>query len=585
MLKRAFALSDQGAKDLAKGIIATACANLIQIIPASLLLMVVMMLLEKAAGTHVNVGRNIPVFVGITLVLFGMIAITQLVQYNLTYTAAYKESANRRIVLAEKLRKLPLSFFEKKNLADLTTTIMGDCTALERTFSNAIPQLLGTILMFVITSVGLAVLDWRLALCIIVPVPVASIVVVLARKAQSKAELENLEAKRCAYDAVQEYVDTIKELKAYSKTNVYLDELDKKLENVIRCSFRNELAPGASTTAAQFILRFGLVAVLLIGGKLVIEGTLSIPMLILFLLFAGRIYDPFTNCFMLLAEVFAALVSIGRMKQIDNTQEQTGSDCYNNIGYDIEFKDVHFSYNEEPVLAGVSFVAKQGEITALVGPSGSGKSTVSKLAARFWDADSGLITLGGIDVKTVEPEVLLKNYAIVFQNVTLFDESVMENIRLGRSGASDEDVRAAAKAAQCDEFIDRLPQGYDTNIGENGSKLSGGERQRLAIARAILKNAPIVILDEATAFTDPENEDKLQRSIDKLTKGKTLIVIAHRLSTIMYADQILVLENGQITAQGTHEQLLTHSETYLDMWKAHISAMDWSMNQEVSELC
>ena len=362
-----------------------------------------------------------------------------------------------------------------------------------------------------------------------------------------------------------------------------MDELDKKLENVIRCSFRNELAPGASTTAAQFILRFGLVAVLLIGGNLVIEGMLSIPMLILFLLFAGRIYDPFTNCFMLLAEVFAALVSIGRMKQIDNTQEQTGSDCCNNIGCDIEFKDVYFSYNEEPVLTGVSFVAKQGEITALVGPSGSGKSTVSKLAARFWDADSGLITLGGIDVKTVEPEVLLKNYAIVFQNVTLFDESVMENIRLGRSGASDEDVRAAAKAAQCDEFIDRLPQGYDTNIGENGSKLSGGERQRLAIARAILKNAPIVILDEATAFTDPENEDKLQRSIDKLTKGKTLIVIAHRLSTIMYADQILVLENGQITAQGTHEQLLTHSETYLDMWKAHIGAREWAVSSAKKE--
>ena len=556
MLKRAFALSDQGAKDLAKGIIATACANLIQIIPASLLLMVVMMLLEKAAGTHVNVGRNIPVFVGITLVLFGMIAITQLVQYNLTYTAAYKESANRRIVLAEKLRKLPLSFFEKKNLADLTTTIMGDCTALERTFSNAIPQLLGTILMFVITSVGLAVLDWRLALCIIVPVPVASIVVVLARKAQSKAELENLEAKRCAYDAVQEYVDTIKELKAYSKTNVYLDELDKKLENVIRCSFRNELAPGASTTAAQFILRFGLVAVLLIGGKLVIEGTLSIPMLILFLLFAGRIYDPFTNCFMLLAEVFAALVSIGRMKQIDNTQEQTGSDCYNNIGYDIEFKDVHFSYNEEPVLAGVSFVAKQGEITALVGPSGSGKSTVSKLAARFWDADSGLITLGGIDVKTVEPEVLLKNYAIVFQNVTLFDESVMENIRLGRSGASDEDVRAAAKAAQCDEFIDRLPQGYDTNIGENGSKLSGGERQRISIARAILKNPPVLILDEATSALDTESERLVQDALFRLMKARTTIAVAHRLSTIKNADEICVLHEGRIVERGTHDELI-----------------------------
>ena len=551
MLKRAFALSDQGAKDLAKGIIATACANLIQIIPASLLLMVVMMLLEKAAGTQVNVGRNIPFFVGITLVLFGMIAIAQLVQYNLTYTAAYKESANRRIVLAEKLRKLPLSFFEKKNLADLTTTIMGDCTALERTFSNAIPQLLGTILMFVIMSVGLAVLDWRMALCIIVPVPVASIVVVLARKAQ--------------------------ELKAYSKTDVYLDELDKKLENVIRCSFRNELAPGASTTAAQFILRFGLVAVLLIGGNLVIEGMLSIPMLILFLLFAGRIYDPFTNCFMLLAEVFAALVSIGRMKQIDNTQEQTGSDCCNNIGCDIEFKDVYFSYNEEPVLTGVSFVAKQGEITALVGPSGSGKSTVSKLAARFWDADSGLITLGGIDVKTVEPEVLLKNYAIVFQNVTLFDESVMENIRLGRSGASDEDVRAAAKAAQCDEFIDRLPQGYDTNIGENGSKLSGGERQRISIARALLKNAPVILLDEATASMDAESETMVQTALSALLKGRTVIVIAHRMRTIANADKIVVLDKGKVTEVGTPSELAKKGGLY-----AHLVALQ--QKQQMSSL-
>ena len=409
--------------------------------------------------------------------------------------------------------------------------------------------------MFVIMSVGLAVLDWRMALCIIVPVPVASIVVVLARKAQSKAELENLEAKRCAYDAVQEYIDTIKELKAYSKTDVYLDELDKKLENVIRCSFRNELAPGASTTAAQFILRFGLVAVLLIGGNLVIEGMLSIPMLILFLLFAGRIYDPFTNCFMLLAEVFAALVSIGRMKQIDNTQEQTGSDCCNNIGCDIEFKDVYFSYNEEPVLTGVSFVAKQGEITALVGPSGSGKSTVSKLAARFWDADSGLITLGGIDVKTVEPEVLLKNYAIVFQNVTLFDESVMENIRLGRSGASDEDVRAAAKAAQCDEFIDRLPQGYDTNIGENGSKLSGGERQRISIARALLKNAPVILLDEATASMDAESETMVQTALSALLKGRTVIVIAHRMRTIANADKIVVLDKGKVTEVGDSQRV------------------------------
>ena len=293
--------------------------------------------------------------------------------------------------------------------------------------------------------------------------------------------------------------------------------------------------------------------------------------------FAGRIYDPFTNCYMLLAEVFAALVSIGRMKQIDNTQEQTGSDCCNNIGCDIEFKDVYFSYNEEPVLTGVSFVAKQGEITALVGPSGSGKSTVSKLAARFWDADSGLITLGGIDVKTVEPEVLLKNYAIVFQNVTLFDESVMENIRLGRSGASDEDVRAAAKAAQCDEFIDRLPQGYDTNIGENGSKLSGGERQRISIARALLKNAPVILLDEATASMDAESETMVQTALSALLKGRTVIVIAHRMRTIANADKIVVLDKGKVTEVGTPSELAKKGGLY-----AHLVALQ--QKQQMSSL-
>lgn len=315
-----------------------------------------------------------------------------------------------------------------------------------------------------------------------------------------------------------------------------------------------------------------------LGEKdLSISGLYHDKRVILFLLFAGRIYDPFTNCFMLLAEVFAALVSIGRMKQIDNTQEQTGSDCCNNIGCDIEFKDVYFSYNEEPVLTGVSFVAKQGEITALVGPSGSGKSTVSKLAARFWDADSGLITLGGIDVKTVEPEVLLKNYAIVFQNVTLFDESVMENIRLGRSGASDEDVRAAAKAAQCDEFIDRLPQGYDTNIGENGSKLSGGERQRISIARALLKNAPVILLDEATASMDAESETMVQTALSALLKGRTVIVIAHRMRTIANADKIVVLDKGKVTEVGTPSELAKKGGLY-----AHLVALQ--QKQQMSSL-
>ena len=325
---------------------------------------------------------------------------------------------------------------------------------------------------------------------------------------------------------------------------------------------KHEIAPGAATTTAQFILRFGLVAVMLVGGILVTAGSLSIPMFILFLLFAGRVYDPFTSCFMLMAEVFSALVSVKRMKQIDATPEQTGTNVCNNKGYDIEFKNVVFSYNEEPVLKGVSFVAKQGEVTALVGPSGSGKSTASKLAARFWDADSGTITLGGVDVKTVEPETLFKNHAIVFQDVMLFDETVMENIRLGWGDATDEEVMAAARAAQCEEFIQRLPQGYQTNIGENGSALSGGERQRISIARALLKNAPIVLLDEATASMDAESETLIQDALSVLLKDKTVMVIAHRMRTVANADKIVVLDDGKVSEMGTPAALMKKGGLY-----------------------
>ena len=368
--------------------------------------------------------------------------------------------------------------------------------------------------------------------------------------------------KKPSYDGVQEYLDTIQELKSCSREKEYLEGLEKKLDYVVKCSFRNEIAPGAATTTAQFILRFGLVAVMLVGGILVTAGSLSIPMFILFLLFAGRIYDPFTSCFMLMAEVFSSLVSVKRMKQIDATPEQTGTNVCNNKGYDIEFKNVVFSYNEEPVLKGVSFVAKQGEVTALVGPSGSGKSTVSKLAARFWDADSGTITLGGVDVKTVEPETLFKNYAIVFQDVMLFDETVMENIRLGRGDATDEEVMAAARAAQCEEFIQRLPQGYQTNIGENGSTLSGGERQRISIARALLKNAPIVLLDEATASMDAESETLVQDALSVLLKDKTVMVIAHRMRTVANADKIVVLDDGKVSEMGTPAELMAKGGLY-----------------------
>ena len=565
MLKRAFALSDRGSGNLNKGIAATTFSNLFLMLPVSLLMMVIMELLGVITGEQAGIGGNIPLYCVLAVLLFIAVFASQRLQYNKTYTNAYQESANRRIVLAEKLRKLPLSFFGQRDISDLTTTIMGDCTALERTFSNAIPQLFGTIFMFIITVIGLLVLDWRLGLCIAVPVPIAALVIIAARKAQAKAESANLDAKRAAYDGVQEYLDTIKELKSASREAEYLEGLEIKLENVVRCSFRNELAPGASTTAAQFLLRFGLAAVLLVGGYLVTAGSLSVPMFILFLVLAGRIYDPFNSCFMLLAEFFAAQVSVKRMKQIDTTAEQSGTVVCDNQGYDIAFNNVVFSYHEEPVLNGVSFTAKQGEVTALVGPSGSGKSTASKLAARFWDADSGTITLGGVDVAGVEPETLLKNFAVVFQDVLLFDDTVMENIRLGRRDAADEEVMAAAKAAQCEEFISRLPQGYQTNIGENGSALSGGERQRISIARALLKDAPIVLLDEATASMDAESETLVQDALSVLLKNKTVMVIAHRMRTVANADKIVVLDNGLVSEQGTPSELMAKGGLYAHM--------------------
>ena len=572
MLKKMFALSDEGTKKLKGGIIAAAVYNLCLMFPVGLLMMLVQELLLAIENGEPMLGKNVAGYLVGAIVLFLLIFVAQWVQYNKTYTAAYEESANRRVVLAEKMRRLPLSFFGEKDIADLTTTIMGDCTALEKTFSNAIPMLFGTIAMFIIISIGLLVTDYRMGLCVLLPVPAATLILLAARRSQQKAEVENMQAKRVTYDGVQEYLETIQELKSSSREEQYLEQLKGKLDKVEKCSLKNEIIPGSALAAAQFVVRFGLVAVLLVGGMLVAEGSLSIPMFLFFIIVAGRIYDPFSSCFMLLAEIFSAMVSVKRMKEMEATPVQSGEPVCSNEGYEIEFRDVVFSYkkenDKEQVLSGVSFVAKQGEVTALVGPSGSGKSTVSKLAARFWDVDSGVITLGGADISKVEPEILLKNFAIVFQDVLLFDESVMENIRLGRKDATDEEVRAAARAAQCEEFIERLPEGYNTNIGENGSFLSGGERQRISIARALLKNAPVVLLDEATASMDAESETLVQEALATLLTGKTVLVIAHRMRTVANADKVVVLEGGKVAEQGTPDELLHKDGVYARLYAA-----------------
>ncbi len=561
MLKKLLALSDQGARELRNGIIATTVSQLCIMAPVSLLMVVTMALLDKACGRAGFTGSPYVILLmaaGLVLLIFA----TQWIQYNLTYKVAYEESADRRMTLAEKLRRLPLSFFGNRDLSDLTTTMMGDCSKLERVFSNAVPSLFGTVAMFFILSVGILTVDWRMGLCLILPALLSAAIVFAGKKAQSKAEAKNLDAHRAAYDGVQEYLDTIQELRSGGVEQEYLDGVEKKLEHVVACAFRNELAPGTAVTLAQLTLRLGLVAVLLAGGYFVAQGSLSVNLFILFLLIAGRIYEPFDSCFMLMAEMFSALVSINRTKEMEGTKEQAGAPVCENQGYDVAFQDVVFSYNDVPVLKGVSFVAKQGEITALVGPSGSGKSTVSRLAARFWDADGGKVLLGGVDVTEVEPETLLKNFAIVFQDVTLFDNSVMENIRLGRAGATDEEVMAAARAAQCEEFIRRLPQGYQTNIGENGNILSGGERQRISIARAILKDAPVILLDEATASMDAESETLVQEALSELLKDKTVLVIAHRMRTVANADKIVVLDDGKVSEMGTPDELMSKGGLY-----------------------
>ena len=490
MLKKLFALSDQGERELKHGIVATTIGHLCIMAPISLLMLVTMGLLNRLCGeTGLTMQPGVIVLMAAVLLL--LIFITQWVQYNLTYKVAYEESANRRITLAEKLRRLPLAFFGQRDLSDLTTTMMGDCSKLERIFSNAVPSLFGTVIMFVIVSVGLLIMDWRMGLCIVLPVPVAALILIVARKAQTKAESRNYDAHRAAYDGVQEYLDTIQELRSAGLEQEYLDGVEKKLDYVVKCAFRNELAPGTAVTLAQLTVRFGLVAVLLVGGLLVAQNMLSVNMFILYLLVAGRVYEPFGSCFMLMAELFSAFVSIERTKKMEATVEQTGQPVCKNNGYDIEFKDVSFSYNDELVLNGISFVAKQEQITALVGPSGSGKSTVS-----------------------------------------------------------------------------RLPGGYYSNIGENGCALSGGERQRISIARAILKDAPVVILDEATASMDAENENLVQQALSVLLQGKTVLVIAHRMRTIANVDKVVVLEQGRVAETGTPEELLNQKGVFYRLAEA-----------------
>ena len=570
-IMKKYALSRQGAKDLVIATVSCVVHNLTLMLPVSLLYLLVS---DLYAG-GVPQGHLWIYIVGMAAAVL-LILFSYRWVYGATYYATYKESSVRRISLAEKLRKLPLSFFGKRDLSDLTTTIMADCTTLEQSFSHWIPEFFGSMISTVIVAVCLFIFDWRMALAALWVLPVSLAIVAFSGKVQNYFTRRQTEAKLAVADGIQEALETMRDLKSNNAEEKYLKGLDKKIDLQEKRMIASELGSALFVVPAGMILKLGIGTVALVGGMLLANNAITVLTFFMYLLVVSRLYDPLSSSLQNLAAIISTNIPIERMNEIENYPVQPGTAELKTNGYDIVFDNVSFAYNTgEQVLSGVSFTARQGEVTALIGPSGGGKSTAAKLAARFWDADSGKITLGGTDVKTVDPEKLLSAYSIVFQDVTLFNNTVMENIRIGRQGATDEEVLAAAREAQCDEFVEKLPEGYQTMIGENGSALSGGERQRISIARALLKDSPVILLDEATASLDAENETHIQRAISRLVKGKTVLIIAHRMRTVEGADKLVLLKDGKVAEQGSPEELLAKGGIYAKMCQLQQQSGEW----------
>ena len=572
-IQKKTASSKQGAKGIIKGIIACAFQNMAFMLPTTLLYF----LISDMLGGGVQGGRITFYVVG-CVICFALIFLTTWFQYNNTFFTTYEESGKRRLSLAERLRKLPLSFFGKRDLADLTSTIMADCEVLEKTCSHFIPGLFGSLISTTIISVGLFAFDWRMALAALWVVPVSVLIVLLSYKIQDKTQAKTMAVKMACADGIQEYIETVRDLKANNAEQNYLKGLRGKIKNVEKQNFKAELTNAVFVTGAGMVLKLGIASVAIVGAALLVNDSLSVLTFFMFLLVASRLYDPMQAALQNLAAIIAIRTNVARMNEILDYPIQTGSETLANNGCDIEFNHVGFSYNTgEVVLKDVSFTAKQGEVTALIGPSGGGKTTVSRLAARFWDNGTGKITVGGMDVSKIDPEKLMSLYSIVFQDVTLFDNTIMENIRLGKKGATDEEVLAAARLANVDEFAEKLPDKWNTNIGENGCELSGGERQRISIARAFLKDAPIVLLDEATASLDVENETMIQTALSRLIKDKTVLVIAHRMRTVAGADKIVVLADGVVAEQGTPGELYKKNGIYARMVDLQSASGKWKI--------
>lgn len=573
-LQHKFALSERGAKDLIQGIIACALQNISFMFPVALLYFFVSDLLNSGIKPE-----KIWFYILGCIIALALIFAVTYWQYNSTFLATYVETGTRRITLAEKLRKIPLSFFGKKDLADLTSTIMADCTYLETAFSHFIPPFVGAIISTVLISISLFFFDWRMAIASLWVLPVAFTIIGLSSKVQKSLNHKSMDAKMACADGIQECIETIQDLKANNAEQSYMAGLDTKIENVEKRAIISEFGTSVFVVSAGLVLKLGIATTALIGSILFVNGQLDILTFFMFLLVVSRLYDPMQSALQNLAAIISTSTNVARMNEILDHDVQTGNTKLTNKGYDVEFKNVEFSYNNnENVLKDVSFTAKQGEVTALIGPSGGGKTTVSRLAARFWDINNGKITVGGMDISKIEPETLLSLYSIVFQDVILFNNTIMENIRLGKKGATDEEVLLAAKLANCDEFVSKLPDGYNTDIGENGCQLSGGERQRVSIARAFLKDAPIILLDEATASLDVENETLIQTALSRLIKNKTVIVIAHRMRTVAGADKIVVLSDGVVAEEGTAASLKKSNGIFVHMMNLQSESSNWKLN-------
>ena len=574
--QRKYALTDQGVKNAKKGAFWTVIVNLVVMGGMGILYL----LMYGLMGTLTD-GAPLPgpaLFLGLVIAFVILSFVTHLQQYHATYGLVYNEVKSTRLSLAERLRKLPLGYFGKRDLADLTETLMGDVNRMEHVWSHVLGYLYGAYISTAIIAVCLLVYDWRLTIACLWGVPVAFGLLFGTRKISARASERTKQAAIRVSDGIQEALENVREIRATNQEVRYLAGLNQKIDDHEKVTIQGELGTGIFVNAASVIMRLGVATTILVGASLILSGQIDFMLLFLFLLVITRVYAPFDQSLALIAELFVSQVSADRMNEIYDTPTAEGAEVFEPKGHDIVFDHVGFAYDKKKVLDGVSFTAREGEVTALVGPSGSGKSTCARLAARLWDVTEGTIRVGGVDISTVDPEALLTDYSMVFQDVVLFDDTVMENIRLGKRGATDQEVRAAAEAANCGEFIRRLPQGYDTPIGENGAKLSGGERQRISIARALLKNAPIVLLDEATASLDVENETKVQGALSRLLAGKTVLVIAHRMRTVAGADHIVVLENGRVAEQGTPAELMEKGGLYRRMVELQSESARWKLN-------